>query len=179
MLDADDLKTPAGLARDAGVTTGAGVASSRSIATTAPLAGGGDLSADRTLTVSAATTSAAGSMSAADKTKLDGILSSATPQPVGTAAAGSGTSAAKDDHVHAHGSQSDGTMHAAAIAGGASGFMTGAQATLLALIKSGTGSPEGAVTGPVGTLYLRTDGGTDTTLYVKETGSGNTGWAAK
>lgn len=42
----------------------------------------------------------------------------------------------------------------------------------------GTGSPEGVVTAPVGTMYLRTDGGTNTTLYVKETGAGNTGWVA-
>lgn len=43
----------------------------------------------------------------------------------------------------------------------------------------GTGSPEGVVTAPVGTAYLRNDGGAGTTLYVKETGTGNTGWAAK
>lgn len=44
---------------------------------------------------------------------------------------------------------------------------------------SGSGSPEGAVTAPVGSLYTRTDGGANTTLYVKESGTGNTGWAAK
>lgn len=43
----------------------------------------------------------------------------------------------------------------------------------------GTGTPEGAVTAPVGSLYSRTDGGAGTTLYVKESGTGNTGWAAK
>ncbi|KPK09546.1 MAG: hypothetical protein AMS20_00035 [Gemmatimonas sp. SG8_28] len=43
----------------------------------------------------------------------------------------------------------------------------------------GTGTPEGSVTGEIGDLFLRTDGGTDTTLYVKESGSGNTGWVAK
>lgn len=48
-----------------------------------------------------------------------------------------------------------------------------------ATIISGTGSPEGVVTAVVGRLYLRTDGGVGTTLYVKESGSGNTGWAAK
>lgn len=42
----------------------------------------------------------------------------------------------------------------------------------------GTGSPEGAVTGTVGQLYRRTDGGAGTTLYTKESGSGNTGWVA-
>jgi hypothetical protein len=44
---------------------------------------------------------------------------------------------------------------------------------------SGSGTPEGAVTAPVGSLYTRTDGGAGTTLYVKESGTGNTGWVAK
>jgi hypothetical protein len=43
----------------------------------------------------------------------------------------------------------------------------------------GAGDPEGNVAAAVGTLYTRTDGGAGTTLYVKEVGSGNTGWAAK
>lgn len=43
----------------------------------------------------------------------------------------------------------------------------------------GTGTPEGAVTAPVGSTFRRTDGGAGTTFYVKESGSGNTGWAAK
>ena len=42
-----------------------------------------------------------------------------------------------------------------------------------------TGNPEGAITAPVGSLFLRTDGGASTTLYVKESGVGNTGWIAK
>lgn len=46
-------------------------------------------------------------------------------------------------------------------------------------IYTGSGSPEGAVTAVVGSLFTRTDGGTGTTLYVKESGSGNTGWVAK
>lgn len=46
-------------------------------------------------------------------------------------------------------------------------------------IKRGTGSPEGAVTGNVGDIYIRTDGTPGATLYVKESGTGNTGWAAK
>jgi hypothetical protein len=45
--------------------------------------------------------------------------------------------------------------------------------------RTGTGTPEGAVTAPVGSLFTRTDGGASTTLYVKESGSGNTGWVAK
>ena len=46
-------------------------------------------------------------------------------------------------------------------------------------VLTGSGSPEGVVTAPVGFLYLRTDGGAATTLYVKESGTGNTGWVAK
>jgi len=44
---------------------------------------------------------------------------------------------------------------------------------------SGSGSPNGVVTAVVGSMFTRTDGGTSTTLYVKESGSGNTGWVAK
>jgi hypothetical protein len=51
--------------------------------------------------------------------------------------------------------------------------------TLGPRIRAGAGSPEGAITAPVGSLYLRTDGGANTTLYVKESGAGNTGWVAK
>lgn len=47
------------------------------------------------------------------------------------------------------------------------------------LISAGNGSPEGVVTSVVGGLYLRLDGGANLTLYVKESGSGNTGWVAK
>ena len=46
-------------------------------------------------------------------------------------------------------------------------------------VTKGTGSPEGVVTATVGSLYTRTDGGANTTLYVKESGTGNTGWVAK
>lgn len=47
-------------------------------------------------------------------------------------------------------------------------------------IQSGTGSPLGVVSAPVGSIYLRNDGGAATSLYVKESGAaGNTGWVAK
>jgi hypothetical protein len=46
-------------------------------------------------------------------------------------------------------------------------------------ILSGTGSPEAVVTANVGSLYLRTDGGVSTTLYVKTSGTSSTGWTAK
>lgn len=44
---------------------------------------------------------------------------------------------------------------------------------------SGTGTPEGVVTAPVGSQFTRTDGGAGTCFYVKESGAGNTGWVAK
>lgn len=40
-------------------------------------------------------------------------------------------------------------------------------------ITSGTGSPEGVVNKPMGSLYLRVDVGE---LYIKTTSTGNTGW---
>jgi hypothetical protein len=45
--------------------------------------------------------------------------------------------------------------------------------------SGGNNSPEGVVTAPVGSLYSRLDGGAGTTLYVKQSGTGNTGWVAK
>jgi hypothetical protein len=44
---------------------------------------------------------------------------------------------------------------------------------------TGSGSPEGVITAPVGSIYLRTGGGDGTAFYSKETGAGNTGWVAK
>lgn len=46
-------------------------------------------------------------------------------------------------------------------------------------ILSGTGTPEGVVTAGVGSLFLRSDGGAGTSLYVKQSGTGNTGWVGK
>ena len=43
----------------------------------------------------------------------------------------------------------------------------------------GEGSPEGAITAPVGSVYRRKDGGANTSIYVKESGVGNTGWIGK
>lgn len=43
----------------------------------------------------------------------------------------------------------------------------------------GIGSPESVVTANIGTMYINDLGGSGTTLYIKESGSGNTGWAAK
>lgn len=51
---------------------------------------------------------------------------------------------------------------------------------LAAGVKSGTGSPNGAVVGDVSDVYRRKDGGAGTSFYVKESGAGtNTGWVGK
>lgn len=42
----------------------------------------------------------------------------------------------------------------------------------------GTGTPEGSITANIGALYARLDGSTSTTLYIKQSGTGNTGWVA-
>jgi hypothetical protein len=46
-------------------------------------------------------------------------------------------------------------------------------------VFSGAGSPEGVVTSAVCGMFLRTDGGAGTTLYIKQSGAGNTGWVGK
>ena len=60
--------------------------------------------------------------------------------------------------------------------GNADGIALG---TTGARILTGTGTPEGAITAIVGSLYLNLSGGASTTLYVKTSGTGNTGWTAK
>lgn len=52
-------------------------------------------------------------------------------------------------------------------------------ATAFCTITVGAGSPEGVVTAGPGSLFLNTSGGSGASLYVKESGSGNTGWVAK
>ena len=42
--------------------------------------------------------------------------------------------------------------------------------------SSGTGSPESAITAPVGTIYARTDGDTTDAAYLKTSGTGSSGW---
>ena len=44
---------------------------------------------------------------------------------------------------------------------------------------TGVGAPEGVILAVVGSMYTRTDGGAGTTLYIKESGTSNTGWVAK
>ena len=89
---------------------------------------------------------------------------------------GVGTGSNRDVHVYA---DADSVI---LYDGGAVKFATTSQGVQLNSGPewiSGTGTPEGAVTASVGSLFSRTDGGASTTLYVKESGSGNTGWVAK
>ena len=44
---------------------------------------------------------------------------------------------------------------------------------------SGIGNPNHSVIAPIGSIYMRVDGSTHSTFYVKESGDGNTGWIAK
>ena len=44
---------------------------------------------------------------------------------------------------------------------------------------SGAGTPEGARIAGVGSVWYRNDGGSNTTLYIKESGTSSTGWVAK
>ncbi|TWE04161.1 hypothetical protein FB545_1251 [Peribacillus frigoritolerans] len=46
-------------------------------------------------------------------------------------------------------------------------------------IYNGTGSPEGVIVARAGSIYLNNSGGAGTTMYVKESGTGNTGWIPK
>jgi len=46
-------------------------------------------------------------------------------------------------------------------------------------IMAGAGSPELVRSAPPGSIYLRTDGGSTSTLFVKEIGTGTEGWVAK
>ena len=43
----------------------------------------------------------------------------------------------------------------------------------------GYGTPENQIAAPIGSTFRRLDGGANTTLYVKESGSAATGWVAK
>jgi len=48
------------------------------------------------------------------------------------------------------------------------------------IIMKGTGTPEGVVAAVIGSIFMRTDGGAGTSVYVKESNSGGvTGWVGK
>jgi hypothetical protein len=96
-----------------------------------------------------ATATESGFFTGAEKQKLATItpgatatpLSNATPAAIGTASSGSGTAATREGHIHAHGAQAGGDLHADVVAGGASGFITGAQATKLDALPTNPWTP--------------------------------------
>jgi hypothetical protein len=51
--------------------------------------------------------------------------------------------------------------------------------TGMPFLRKHTTTPEGNITGPVGSICVNTSGGAGTTLYVKESGTGSSGWVAK
>ena len=44
-------------------------------------------------------------------------------------------------------------------------------------VQYGTATPEASITAGIGSLFINKSGGAGTTLYVKQSGTGNTGWA--
>lgn len=89
--------------------------------------------------MASATTSSAGLMSSTQAQQLatlvaggGGVSLATTPPPaIGSASVGTGTTAARADHSHAHGNQGGGSQHAVAVPGGASGFLSGTGAYYL------------------------------------------------
>lgn len=112
------------------------------------------------------------------------------PSPVSAANLDASATANKDSALGAFGRDTSGTLKPAAQLVASSADANWVNSILLLNVRRsdalaigfylfGTGTPEGAVTAPVGALYTRSDGGASTTLYVKTSGTGNTGWTAK
>ena len=58
-------------------------------------------------------------------------------------------------------------------------YRVGNLANSAPIITTNAGTPEGVVTAVPGSICLNTSGGAGTSLYVKQTGTGNTGWVGK
>lgn len=68
-------------------------------------------------------------------------ITTATPSTIGTSnAAGSAESLVRSDHIHSHGNQTSGTLHAAAISGSTNGFLTGADKAYIEALKTSYGN---------------------------------------
>lgn len=112
----------------------------------------------------AAATAAAGGISFGTDVTL--YRSAPSTLSVGGALSGSST-------IAATGGITSGAIVQAALSTTAGGFRHGASGPVWI---AGTNTPEGVVTAVVGSMFSRTNGSTNTTLYRKETGTGNTGW---
>lgn len=77
----------------------------------------------------------------------DFALSDVAPQDVGIAAAGVADTASRGDHVHAHGNQAGGSLHALAVAAGAAGFLSGADKTQLDNLAANLAALAAAIAG--------------------------------
>lgn len=101
-------------------------------------------------------------------------------EPKGVATAGSNTVYVADGAGSGNWESIDGSVIASSSDLSVATVTTTGVVTIAGVkIVAGTGTPEGVVTAPVGSLYLRLDGGASTTLYVKQSGTGTTGWTAK
>lgn len=114
-------------------------------------------------------------VSAADKTGTNAVGPNFIVQPGnGTGTGGSGALVVQTAPASTSGTTANTFQEVFKI--DSTGAITLGQTVKLCI---GSGSPESVVTANVGSLYLRTDGGANTTLYIKESGTGNTGWTAK
>ena len=108
------------------------------------------------------------------------LLSSASPVMNGTASAGTAVVPSRQDHVHptdtsrAPTASPTFTGRVTVASGAANGI---SQSGTLDLV--GTGSPEGAVTAPVGSTWRDTNATTGAIKWIKATGTGNTGWVVE
>lgn len=76
------------------------------------------------------------------------------------------------------GGGTDTDRYAQIVGKGRGGIRLGASSTV-PLWTHGTGSPAGVVAAPIGSIYSRSDGTAATSFYVKESGTGTSGWVAK
>jgi hypothetical protein len=82
-------------------------------------------------------------------------------------------------HLHTIRSEAGDQLHGFTLRGTSPAlYLHDTSSDLVPAIMSGAGDPEGAVVAAVSSLWLRNDGSTNTALYIKQTGTGNTGWAA-
>lgn len=80
------------------------------------------------------------------------------------------------DHIYV---QNAAIFNNPATFGGGAILPAGLGSTAFSTINSGLGDPNTQVAANPGSLFMRLDGGTGTTLYVKESGTDETGWVAK
>lgn len=81
-------------------------------------------------------------------------VATGNPVAIGTAnAAGTSNNLARADHVHNHGAQTDGSLHALAVAGGANGFLSGTDKTLIDTLNKFVGTTSNGTPTPTLTEF--------------------------